>query len=65
MMGLPFTCGFKPNHGTKGAYDAVVYERLKAAGGLFVLYSALNGATRDVHSGVKRMWRMASSADQM
>jgi aspartyl-tRNA(Asn)/glutamyl-tRNA(Gln) amidotransferase subunit A len=36
MKGLPFTCGFKPNHGTKGTYDAVVYERLKAAGGLFV-----------------------------
>ena len=36
MKGLPFTCGFEPNHGQKGAYDAVVYQRLQGAGGLFV-----------------------------
>jgi aspartyl-tRNA(Asn)/glutamyl-tRNA(Gln) amidotransferase subunit A len=36
MKGLPFTSGFKPNHGNIGAYDAEVYKRLQAAGGLFI-----------------------------
>ena len=36
MKGLPFTSGFKPNHGNAGAYDAEVYKRLRDAGGLFI-----------------------------
>ncbi len=36
MKGLPFTSGFKPNHGNVGTYDADVYTRLRDAGGLFI-----------------------------
>lgn len=36
IKGLPFTSGFKPNHGNVGKYDAVVYTRLRDAGGLFI-----------------------------
>ena len=36
MNGLPFTSGFKPNHGNKGTYDAEVYLRMRDGGGLFV-----------------------------
>jgi len=36
MKGLPFTCGFKPNHGNVGTYDADAYTRMRDAGGLFV-----------------------------
>jgi aspartyl-tRNA(Asn)/glutamyl-tRNA(Gln) amidotransferase subunit A len=36
MKGLPFTSGFKPNHGNAGTYDAEVYKRLRDAGGLFI-----------------------------
>jgi aspartyl-tRNA(Asn)/glutamyl-tRNA(Gln) amidotransferase subunit A len=36
MKGLPFTSGFKPNHGNKGTYDAEVYKRMRDGGGLFI-----------------------------
>lgn len=36
MKDLPFTSGFKPNHGNTGIYDSEVYKRLRDAGGLFI-----------------------------